>query len=410
MEKTSVLTLIEVKKINQKRVYEFLYRQKTASKLEIANAINVSLPTVASSLNTLIAQGLVSNCGVYDSTGGRKAQIFCCNALARIAVGVELLKERVEIVAVDLYGNTLAEDFLELEFENEASYYSKLGEWINQFVKALPYTGEQNLGVCISLQGLISDDGETITYSEILKCTGVTRSTYQEYIDYPVTLVHDTEAAAQAEVWYRDDITDDAVYIALNRNLGGTLILGNRNDTFKRNGLIEHITLDPDGPLCYCGKQGCLDASLAMAVWALGNATGAEGGDTDLKAIQFVAEWLVGNRIHFDDYCENDRLERWGAIEDKTCATGYLWYVFSSVLDRALAGANYDRAKTLRRMEEEGLLVCDSGHRYTKQKRFRNAGRVYCVCIDNEALEAFLERAATGAGAAVIASQGGAPC
>lgn len=156
--------------------------------------------------------------------------------------------------------------------------------------------------------------------------------------------------------------------------------------------------------------QGCLDGALAMAVWALGNATGAEGGDTDLKAIQFVAEWLVGNRIHFDDYCENDRLERWGAVEDKTCATGYLWYVFSSVLDQALAGANYDRAKTLRRMEEEGLLVCDSGHRYTKQKRFRNAGRVYCVCIDNEALEAFLERAATGAGAAVIASQGGEPC
>lgn len=156
--------------------------------------------------------------------------------------------------------------------------------------------------------------------------------------------------------------------------------------------------------------QGCLDASLAMAAWALGNATGSEGGDTDLKAIQFVAEWLVGNRIHFDDYCENDRLERWGAIEDKTCATGCLWYVFSSVLDRALAGANNDRAKTLRRMEEEGLLVCDSGHRYTKQKRFRNAGRVYCVCIDNEALEAFLERAATGDGAAVIASQGGEPC
>ncbi|MDY5271663.1 DUF927 domain-containing protein [Tractidigestivibacter sp.] len=158
------------------------------------------------------------------------------------------------------------------------------------------------------------------------------------------------------------------------------------------------------------GWQGCLDGALAMAAWALGNATGSEGGDTDLKAIQFLAEWLVGNRIHFDDYCENDRLERWGAVEDKSCAPGFLWYVFSSVLERALAGGNFDRQKTLRRMAEEGLLVCDSGHRYTKQKRFRNAGRVYCVCIDNEALEAFLERAATGAGAAVIASQGGAPC
>lgn len=36
--------------------------------------------------------------------------------------------------------------------------------------------------------------------------------------------------------------------------------------------------------------QGCLDEALAMAVWALGNATGSEGGDTDLKAIQFLAE------------------------------------------------------------------------------------------------------------------------
>ena len=156
--------------------------------------------------------------------------------------------------------------------------------------------------------------------------------------------------------------------------------------------------------------QGCVDASLSMAVWALGNATGSEGGDTDLKAIQFLAERLVGNRIHFDDYCENDCLERWGAIEDKSCAPGFLWYVFSSVLDRALLGANFDWQKTLRRMAEEGLLVCDSRHRYTKQKRFRSNGRVYCVCIDNEALEAFLERAATGAGAAVIASQGGEPC
>ena len=61
-------------------------------------------------------------------------------------------------------------------------------------------------------------------------------------------------------------------------------------------------------------------------------------------------------------------------------------------------------------MSEEGLLACDAGHRYTKQKRFRNAGRVCCTCIDNEAPEAFLERSATGGAAAAIASQGGALC
>ena len=96
------------------------------------------------------------------------------------------------------------------------------------------------------------------------------------------------------------------------------------------------------------GWQACLDGALSMALWAFGNATGAEGGDTDLKAIQFLAEWLVGNKIHFDDYCENDRLERWGAIEEKGCAAGFYWF---RVLERAGAGAflrNFDRAKTLR--------------------------------------------------------------
>ncbi|MFR5194132.1 MAG: hypothetical protein ACLTEX_02050 [Eggerthella lenta] len=98
--------------------------------------------------------------------------------------------------------------------------------------------------------------------------------------------------------------------------------------------LAEYYVLAPGSEWA-----SCLDGAMEMAAWALGNATGAES-DTDTRAIQFVAEWLAGNRIHFDDYCENDRLERWGAIEEKSCAAGFRWYVFSSVLERALAGAN----------------------------------------------------------------------
>jgi predicted NBD/HSP70 family sugar kinase len=249
-----------LKRINQKRVYNYIYEVGKTSKLEIANALKISFPTVASSVNTLIEQGLVSNCGEYDSTGGRKAQIFCCNSLAKIAIGVEILKEGVQIVAIDLYGQILREDYNNIPFENSEDYYSKLGMWINSFVFNLPYPKKRNLGVCIALQGLISNDGETITYSEILKSTGVKRSSYQKYLDYPCTLVHDTEAAALAETWQRPEISD-AVYIALNRNFGGTVILDGRiQRPFSiKSGVIEHMTIDPDGPLCYCGKRGCIE-------------------------------------------------------------------------------------------------------------------------------------------------------
>lgn len=138
------------------------------------------------------------------------------------------------------------------------------------------------------------------------------------------------------------------------------------------------------------------------------NATGADGGDTDLKAIQFVAEWLVRNRLHFESSAELDRLERWGAVENRRDRPGFRWWVFSSVLDQALAGANFDRQKTLLRMADEGVLEGPAGRGFTRQKRFGDS-RVYCVCIDNAALEALLERAAGGV-PGVLPSQGESPC
>ncbi len=152
----------------------------------------------------------------------------------------------------------------------------------------------------------------------------------------------------------------------------------------------------------------CLDGALGMAGWALSNATGGEA-DTDLKAIQFVAEWLVRNRIHFEDSAESDRLERWGSIDQRWDRPGFCWCVFSSVLDRALSEAQFDRQKTLRRMADEGLLETGGGRGFTRQRRFAGT-RVYCVCIDNEALEALLERTAGVARDAGAASQGAGPC
>lgn len=58
-------------------------------------------------------------------------------------------------------------------------------------------------------------------------------------------------------------------------------------------------------------------------------------------------------------------------------------------------------------MADEGLLALPAGPGMTMQRRVRGA-RVYCVCVDAAAMEAFLERS-TGT-AAVSMSQGDSPC
>lgn len=254
------LTTIELKKINHKKVYNYIYDVKCTSKQAIAKALELSLPTVTQHLADFIDAGLVEKRGEYESTGGRKAQIIHCNATARLAIGVELLKEQVQIVALDLYGTILNESSLPLRFVNEESYFQQLGQWINSFVHSLDYPIENILGVCISIQGLVSSDGETITFSEILHCTGTKRETFQSYIELPCHLIHDTEAAALAEIWSNSDI-GNAVYLALNRNFGGAMILNNHvlHGRELSGGIIEHMCLSPDGPTCYCGKQGCIE-------------------------------------------------------------------------------------------------------------------------------------------------------
>lgn len=260
LKKNDTYTPIELKHLNLQSVYNFLYQNRTASRLTISNSTGLSLPTVAANIQELVSNGLVIAGGEQKSTGGRRALEFTCNNMAHIAVGVEILKESIQICVIDLYGNILGEHAMEQAFLNDDSYYGILGAFINEFVDSLPYEKKQYLGIGIAIQGLISDDGETVEYSGILKCPGVGREKFQQYIDLPCVLMHDTGAAALAEIWQRKDI-HTAIYLALNRNFGGTLILNGQVQKSKElsSGTIEHMCLDPQGPLCYCGQRGCIE-------------------------------------------------------------------------------------------------------------------------------------------------------
>lgn len=255
------LTTAEMKKMNKSKVFFYIYNEKRASKQAIADSLQLSIPTVSHNIKDLQDMHLIEINGLYESTGGRKAQIIACIGTARISIGVEILKDMVYIAAVDLYGVMLHDSILKLAFKNSETYFQKLGDWINSFVVSLPYPERHILGVGIAIQGLISPDGETITYSEILKGTGIMRDSFSRYINYPCILVHDAEAAAFAEIWHQKDITD-AVYISLNRNLGGAVILNGKifHGRELRSGTIEHMHLIPNGKPCYCGKKGCLEA------------------------------------------------------------------------------------------------------------------------------------------------------
>ncbi|WP_395304791.1 N-acetylmannosamine kinase [Enterobacter sp. ECC-019] len=79
--------------------------------------------------------------------------------------------------------------------------------------------------------------------------------------DLPVMAINDAQAAAWAEFCALPD-EDDMVFLTVSTGVGGGVVL---NGKLQRGsgglaGHLGHTLADPKGPLCGCGRRGCVEA------------------------------------------------------------------------------------------------------------------------------------------------------
>ena len=254
------LTNISVKKINRSKVYQYIYRKKITSKLQIVQDLQMGLSTVSQNLNLLEQDGLIEKNGYFESTGGRKANAIQIVSDFRISIGIGILKNMFHITAVDLYGNALYTNTIPFPYSNTPDYYKQVTDKIKEFIATNQYDEEKILGVSIATQGITSPDHSTVLYGNIMNNTGMILEDFSRYLPYPCYLEHDSKSAAFLELWKHPEL-DSAVVFLLNRNLGGAIVTNHQihQGSSMHSGTIEHICINPDGPLCYCGNRGCLE-------------------------------------------------------------------------------------------------------------------------------------------------------
>ena len=254
------LTTIALKKINRSKIYQYIYRSKLTSKLQIVQDLQMGLSTVSQNLNLLENEGLIEKNGYLYSTGGRKANAIQIVSDFRISIGVGILKNMFHITAIDLYGNTVYTDTIPLTYSNTAVYYQQITDKVKDFIDKNQYPENKILGVSIATQGITSPDNTTVIYGNIMNNTGMRLKDFSRHLPYPCHLEHDSKSAAFLELWNHPEL-DSAVVLLLNRNLGGAIITNHQihQGRSMHSGTIEHICVNPDGPLCYCGNRGCLE-------------------------------------------------------------------------------------------------------------------------------------------------------
>lgn len=254
------LTTISLKKINKSKVYQCIYKSKVTSKLQIVSDLQMGLSTVSQNLNLLEQEGLIERNGYFDSTGGRKAQAIQIVPDFKISIGIGILKNMFHLTAVNLYGNTIFTDTFSVPYSNTPAYYEQIAGTVREFIASNQYEEEKVLGISIATQGITSPDHTTVTYGTIMDNTGMKLEEFSRRLPYPCCLEHDSKSAAFLELWKHPEL-DSAVIFLLNRNLGGAIITNHQihQGNSMHSGTLEHMCINPDGPLCYCGNRGCLE-------------------------------------------------------------------------------------------------------------------------------------------------------
>lgn len=242
----------------RKRIYRYLYQNKVATRPEIAAALKMSLPTASQYVSDLLQNRYLEEVGIVEGTVGRNPVAIRCNPLYCAAIGVSLTLHHISAVLVDLSGNILVSKREYILFEDTDQYALKLSEIVNDLVAEAQFDQTRIFGAMVSIPGIVENSSQTICFSHVFP-TGLDLKNITRYIPYSCSFCNDANAAGFSEIW-DSPLTHPTAYLSINETIGGAIIMDHQIYTGvnNRSGEFGHISISRDGPLCQCGKRGCL--------------------------------------------------------------------------------------------------------------------------------------------------------
>lgn len=246
----------------KKLIFNLLDKTESSSITELSKELNISVPKTTSLINELIADGLISDYGKIDSTGGRKASMYGLVADACFFLGVDVKKYYVNIGLMDFKKHLVTQKHrIPFRLENTPESLAQLIQIIQAFIKEAPIKKEKILSMGINLSGRIN---HTIGYSySFFHFQEEPLSAYIENkISINTYLENDSRAMAYGE-FMCGEVNNEKNVLFVNMDYGiGLGILIDGKVYYGKSGFsgeFGHMPFFENEIICHCGKKGCLE-------------------------------------------------------------------------------------------------------------------------------------------------------
>jgi len=249
-------------KILKGLIFKFLDQTESASINEISKEINISVPKTTSLITELIEEGLISDYGKFESTGGRKANLYGLIGDAGFILGVDVKKYYINIGLLNFKKQLIHQKSrITFKLDNTAESLNQLIQIIQNFIKEVGIKKDKILSLGINLSGRINHTkGYSYTFfhfqeeplSEII----------QEKIGIKTYLENDSRAMAFGEFCNGEVNTEkNVLFVNLDYGIGLGILIDGKVYYGKSgfSGEFGHIPFFNNEIICHCGKKGCLE-------------------------------------------------------------------------------------------------------------------------------------------------------
>ena len=265
-----------VRRSNLELVLRHVYENGPRSRADIAVETELNKATVSSLVSELMMRGLVREAGLrHGGMVGRPARIIEMDGAGVAALGLEVNADYIAAYGTDLAGRTLVDQRTSFDAMGAPAEES-LDELVRITAAALESVakaGARVAGITVAVPGLVDVARGSVLFAPNLQWRDVAVADYVRShlgrTDLPVRVENDANLGALAEFRVgRESGTRHLVYLTGEVGVGGGVIVDGHllRGATGFSGEVGHMPVDVQGARCGCGRIGCWETKVGLAV------------------------------------------------------------------------------------------------------------------------------------------------